>query len=80
MAKDYTANNILVIAVLHDINLAFNYADRIIFMKSGKIVKTYLTGEEIDKKVVSDVFDVNTEIIKNPYSNKPIFVVNNVSV
>jgi len=75
IAKEYAKSNILVIAVLHDINLAFNYADRVIFMKTGKIVKTYSGDEEVDKTVVSEVFDVKTEIIKNPFSNKPIFVV-----
>ena len=75
IAKEYAKSNILVIAVLHDINLAFNYADRVIFMKTGKIVKTYSGDEEVDKAVVSEVFDVKTEIIKNPFSNKPIFVV-----
>lgn len=75
IAKQYASNNVLVIAVLHDINLAFNYADRIIFMKSGKVVKTYNADEKIDKEVISGVFDVNTEIITNPFSNKPLFVV-----
>ncbi len=79
IAKEYAKNNILVIAVLHDINLAFKYADRIIFMKSGKVVKSYLADDDVDREVISEVFDVKTDIIKNPFSNKPIFVVDEKS-
>jgi iron complex transport system ATP-binding protein len=74
-AKEYSRNNMLVIAILHDINLAFTYADRVIFMKQGKIVKSYKTGEKIDTQVVSDVFDVQTDIIANPFTGKPLFIV-----
>lgn len=75
IAKQYASGNVLVVAVLHDINLAFSYADRIIFMKSGRVVKTYNSNDKIDKDVISKVFDVNFEIITNPFSQKPLFVV-----
>ena len=77
IARQYATKNVLVIAILHDINLAFNYADRIIFMKHGKIVKSYNVNDKIDKDIISGVFDVNMEIITNPFSKKPLFVVNN---
>lgn len=45
-------------------------------MKEGKVVSSHNASDVIDKSVVSGVFDVNAEIVNNPYSNKPIFVVN----
>lgn len=77
VACDFAHSGNLVVAVLHDINLALNYADRIIFMKNGEVSKCYLSGEKIEKEIVSDVFNVNTETILNPFTGKQLFVVNN---
>lgn len=75
IARSYASKNVLIVAVLHDLNLAINYADRIIFMKSGKIIKDFQAGDKIDKETVSKVFDVNSEEIINPYSGKQLFVI-----
>jgi iron complex transport system ATP-binding protein len=37
-AKEFCKRHVTVVAILHDINLAFLYADRIIFLKQGKLV------------------------------------------
>ena len=76
VARDFAHSGNLVIAVLHDLNLAISYAERIIFMKDGGISKCYLSGEKIEKEVVSEVFNVNTETITNPFTGKQLFVVN----
>lgn len=77
VAKEFAGRRNLVAAVLHDINLAVSYADRIIFMKDGKIAKCYSAGESIDSEVVSSVFDITTHSILNPFTGKQLFVVNN---
>jgi len=77
-AKQYASKGTIVIAVLHDINLASLYADRIVFMKSGRVVKTYSSDEPIEKEVLSEVFAVCAEIIQNPFSNRPIFIVRDI--
>lgn len=74
-AKKLTAENVLVIAVLHDLNLALNYADNIIFLKKGKLVKEFASVGEIDSEIIREVFDIEMESIKNPFSQKPYFVV-----
>lgn len=79
VAKDFAARGNLVAAVLHDINLAVSYAERIIFMKDGKILKCYNSGEKIENEVVSRVFDIKTHSIINPVNGKQLFVVNNIS-
>lgn len=77
VAKKYTSENILVIAILHDLNLAVNYADNIIFMKDGKIISKFNSTNDIDKDIINEVFDIKMEKIQNPHSNKPFFVVKN---
>ncbi len=67
-----------MIAILHDLNLAIAYADKIIFMKNGVVENIYDSPEKINKEVlVKNVFDIDMEKIANPYSGKPYFVVKN---
>jgi len=75
VARDFTKENIMVIAILHDLNLALNYADNIVFLKKGELVNTFNSVNEISKDTVNQVFDIEMEEIKNPYSNKPHFIV-----
>jgi iron complex transport system ATP-binding protein len=75
VARNFTKENIMVIAILHDLNLAINYADNIIFLKKGELIKTVNTIQDIDKEIVNKVFDIEMENIHNPFSNKPHFIV-----
>ncbi len=54
-----------IIMILHDINIAFQFADKLIIMKDGHVEKQG-TVEEIanDEALLKDVFNVNLKIIK----------------
>lgn len=77
VARNFTKENITVIAVLHDLNLALAYADNIVFLKKGGLIKNYSSINEIDKEIVNKVFDIEMENIINPFSGKPHFIVKN---
>lgn len=49
--------NKTVIIVLHDINFAAAYADEIVAMKNGEIIREGAAGDIIDKDTLSAVFD-----------------------
>lgn len=55
--------NIVTIIVLHDLNLAIQFADYFIFMKNGKI---HSEGDLsiIEPELVKDVYDVDVKIMK----------------
>lgn len=55
-----------VVAVLHDINLALKFADRILFMKDGMIVHQHQKSEQLDPSVIKQVFDVQATMIELP--------------
>lgn len=76
IAKSYIHHNMIVIAVLHDINLALNYADRILFMKAGELKYNYDIKDELNKEMIEDVFNVKVKIIENPVNNKPLVIIN----
>lgn len=60
--------------VLHDLNLAFRYADYIIAMKHGEIVVEGSPSDVIDAAVVEDVFGLACQVVPDPVSGTPLVV------
>jgi ABC-type cobalamin/Fe3+-siderophores transport systems, ATPase components len=58
-----------VIAALHNLNLAAAYCDRLIFMKSGRIVSEGNIDDVLNEQNVKDVFKVESRIYFDRYSN-----------
>lgn len=56
--------NINVLAVLHDVQMAYKYSDYIYLRKDGKFVYEGTPGEVITEKNIKDVYDVDCKIIK----------------
>ncbi|WP_237465604.1 iron ABC transporter ATP-binding protein [Vibrio stylophorae] len=52
------AQNKAVVIVIHDINFAARYADRLIAMKNGKIAQMGSTQEVIQSEILSDIYEV----------------------
>jgi iron complex transport system ATP-binding protein len=60
-----------VIAVTHDINLASNYCDRIILLKSGHIYRMGSPCEVIAEGYIRDVYEANVAVDQNPVTGRP---------
>ena len=65
-AKNLCQKNVAVIAVLHDINLALKYADKIFFMKQGSVIHSLSKEEKITPRLLKDVFDVEANVFDIP--------------
>jgi iron complex transport system ATP-binding protein len=72
-AKNLCAAKATVIAILHDINLAMAFADRIIFLKEGRVVYDKRDLKDITPGIIRDVFDVSSHIIY-PEGHKPVII------
>ena len=66
-----TAQQLTVIFVTHDINLAAQHADRIILLYSGKIYAIGKPAEVITAANIKEVYDVDSLIDQNPQSGLP---------
>lgn len=66
--------NTVLIAVMHDLNLAMQYADRLIFLKDGALLAQGSPASIISKELIQAVFSVEAEIIKHPSSNQPLVI------
>jgi len=62
-----------ILTVLHDINFAAKYSDRICAMKDGKIAAFGTVDEMMDATLLTDIFNTKIEIIKGPYGPIAIY-------
>jgi iron complex transport system ATP-binding protein len=67
-----------IVMVLHDLNHAARFADHLVALKAGSIVKTGSSEEVIKKDVLREVFQIDAEIGRDPRTNKPICITYNL--
>lgn len=67
-----------IIMVLHDLNQAARFADYIIALKEGSIVKAGTPEEVISKPVLQTVFNIDAEIGQDPRTKKPLCITYNL--
>ncbi|MGO4273241.1 ABC transporter ATP-binding protein [Paenibacillus sp. TAF58] len=67
-----------IVMVLHDLNQAARFADYIIALKDGEIVKAGTCEEVMNHEVLKKVFHIDAEIGRDPRTNKPMCVTYNL--
>lgn len=60
-----------IVAVLHDLNQAFRYADHIIVMHKGKIAAEGAPNHIISESLIQRVFDLKCMLAKDPVAGTP---------
>jgi iron complex transport system ATP-binding protein len=60
-----------VIVVLHDLNLASEYCDRLVLLDAGRLRKIGLPAEVLDYRLIEDVYRTVVVVKENPVSGKP---------
>jgi len=61
-----------VLVVLHDLNLAAAYADRIALLRGGRIVACDAPERVLTAGIISDVYETAVEVIPHPVTGKGI--------
>ena len=67
-------NNLAVLAVIHDLNMASRYCDTILLLKEGTIFALGTVEEVMTPENILNVFGVNSIIRKNPVTNSPYVI------
>jgi iron complex transport system ATP-binding protein len=60
--------------VLHDLNLAARYADRIALMSGGRVVASGTPGEVLDASLLAGVYDCDVGVTVDPRDRRPVVV------
>ena len=68
-------HDLTVIIVLHDLNLASEYCDKVVLMDNGKIQKVGAPEEVLTYKDIEEVYHTVVVVEKNPLSGKPFVLV-----
>lgn len=67
-------HNTTVVAVLHDLNHACRYADRIVAMRDGRIHAAGDPDEIVTSSLVEEVFGVRCRVVPDPVTGTPLVV------
>jgi iron complex transport system ATP-binding protein len=67
-----------IVMVLHDLNQAARFADYIVALKEGEIVKAGNCEEVITHEVLKKVFQIDAAIGRDPRTNKPMCITYNL--
>lgn len=65
------ALGLTVVMVLHDLNLASEYCNRLALLDNGKIFKSGAPHEVLTYEIIEKVYNTPVIVEKNPLSNKP---------
>jgi iron complex transport system ATP-binding protein len=63
-----------VVVVLHDLNLAARYAQRLVAMKDGALVASGTPEEVLTEQLLAAVFDLEARILTDPVAGTPMVV------
>lgn len=72
--KEFTQNANTAIVVLHDLNLAAQFADRILLMKNGKVAAHGKPEDVFNEKIISDAYNFPCAICANPITQNPMII------
>ena len=61
-----------VVVVLHDLNLAARYAQRLVAMKDGALVASGTPEDVLTERLLADVFDREARILPDPVAGTPM--------
>jgi iron complex transport system ATP-binding protein len=70
----FTQKGNTAIMVLHDLNLAAQFADKVMLLKKGKIVSHDVPQKVFTRETISTVYNFPCTICPNPVNNNPLII------
>ena len=74
LIKNLAAKNVAVLMILHDLNLAAQYADEVNIMKDGQTYALGSPNEVYKPDILEMAFDCPVHIIQHPYKQCPLVI------
>ncbi|MEC3876453.1 heme ABC transporter ATP-binding protein [Chryseobacterium salviniae] len=72
--KKFTTKTNSAIVVLHDLNLAAQYADKVLLMKSGRVAACGTPAEVFTAENISEAYNFPCTICEHPITAKPMII------
>ena len=74
IAKEFIGKETVIIAVMHDLNLAIQFADKLFFFKEGSLAAQGAPEIVLTEELIKNIFNVEARIIQNQVSNTPLLL------
>ena len=78
-ARRFARQGVGVLAIVHDLNLAAQYADTVYVMKTGRAVATGCPNEVFTEELVRRVFETGAVIQRHPCRDCPLIVMTGIN-
>lgn len=72
MAREFASRGNTVITVLHDLNMAARFADKLLLLSEGKLFAAGTPEEVLNAENISHVFHYPAEVHKHPFLDCPM--------
>jgi iron complex transport system ATP-binding protein len=70
--RDFAAQGVAVLLVLHDLNLALSFADRLLVLQEGRLIADGLGAEVLSPELLRRLFGASAELFHHPRTGRPI--------
>ncbi|AGH95952.1 heme ABC transporter ATP-binding protein [Pseudobdellovibrio exovorus] len=67
-------NNVGILAILHDLNLAARYADRLLIMKQGKTLALGTPQDVFTSENIAEAFNYHANVLQDPTRGCPYLI------
>lgn len=67
-----TARGTTIVMVLHDLNLAARYCDRLIALRDGRVAVAGPPDQVVTPAIIREVFDLESHVMPDPVSGAPM--------
>ncbi|MDX1693820.1 MAG: heme ABC transporter ATP-binding protein [Ketobacteraceae bacterium] len=71
LARELTGQGYSVVVILHDLNLASAYADRVLMLHEGRVAGYGSVREVFNPALLQQVFDVEVQVLDHPERQTP---------
>lgn len=74
MARALAGRHTAVLVVLHDLNLAARYADRLVMLEQGRLMADGAPAEVLTPALIARLYDYPAQVIHHPETGLPMVV------
>lgn len=74
LARDLAHQDTAVLTVVHDLNLAAQYADRVVVMQGGRIIAAGAPDVVLTEENIASAFRVTVRVASHPHRRGPLIV------
>ena len=74
IAREFASHNVAVVVILHDLNLASQYADRLVMLCNGQVRAEGTPHDVLKPTLLKELLDIDVRIIPHPVKGYPLVV------